>query len=109
MGKINPLAAWTERDVSRRIFECDLPYHPLHEGGYASIGCAPCTQPGTGREGRWAGREKTQRGLHVGPGDGAGRPGTPRDAPSPSAKQLQRRGVGYETRGWRQAHRCGPR
>jgi len=36
-----------------------------NDQGYASIGCAPCTQPGSGREGRWAGEEKTECGLHV--------------------------------------------
>ena len=46
MWKYNPLADWTERDLWRRIHERDLPYHPLHDQGYASIGCAPCTQPG---------------------------------------------------------------
>ncbi len=44
--KYNPLADWTEEDVWSRIVERDLPYHPLHDQGYASIGCAPCTQPG---------------------------------------------------------------
>ena len=63
--KYNPLADWTEKDVWRRIHERDLPYHPLHDQGYASIGCAPCTQPGSGREGRWAGTDKTECGLHV--------------------------------------------
>jgi phosphoadenosine phosphosulfate reductase len=63
--KYNPLAAWTEKDLWRRIHERDLPYHPLHDRGYASIGCAPCTQPGEGREGRWAGTDKTECGLHV--------------------------------------------
>jgi phosphoadenosine phosphosulfate reductase len=63
--KYNPLADWSERDVWRRIHERDLPYHPLHDAGYASIGCAPCTQPGTGREGRWAGSDKLECGLHV--------------------------------------------
>ena len=67
MGKYNPLAAWTEQDLWARIFEQDLPYHPLHDAGYASIGCAPCTQPGSGREGRWAGTDKTECGLHVEP------------------------------------------
>ena len=47
------------------MHEHDLPYHPLHDHGYASIGCAPCTLPGSGREGRWAGQEKTECGLHV--------------------------------------------
>jgi phosphoadenosine phosphosulfate reductase len=65
MWKYNPLADWTERDLWRRIHERDLPYHPLHDQGYASIGCAPCTQPGSGREGRWAGTDKVECGLHV--------------------------------------------
>ena len=63
--KYNPLAFWTEKDVWNRIFERGLPYHPLHDQGYASIGCATCTQPGSGREGRWAGTLKTECGLHV--------------------------------------------
>jgi phosphoadenosine phosphosulfate reductase len=63
--KYNPLAQWTEKDLWRRIHERQLPYNPLHDQGYASIGCAPCTQPGSGREGRWAGRDKTECGLHV--------------------------------------------
>jgi phosphoadenosine phosphosulfate reductase len=63
--KYNPLAAWTERDLWRAIHERDLPYHPLHDRGYASIGCATCTQPGAGRDGRWAGLEKTECGLHI--------------------------------------------
>jgi phosphoadenosine phosphosulfate reductase len=65
MWKYNPLVDWTERDVWARISERDLPYHPLHDRGYASIGCATCTVPGTGREGRWAGLDKTECGLHV--------------------------------------------
>jgi phosphoadenosine phosphosulfate reductase len=63
--KYNPLAHWTEKDLWRRIHERNLPYHPLHDQGYSSIGCAPCTQPGSGREGRWAGTDKTECGLHV--------------------------------------------
>jgi phosphoadenosine phosphosulfate reductase len=63
--KYNPLAHWTEKDLWRRIHERDLPYHPLHNKGYSSIGCAPCTLPGDGREGRWAGLDKTECGLHV--------------------------------------------
>jgi phosphoadenosine phosphosulfate reductase len=65
IAKYNPLALWTERDLWTRIHERDLPYHPLHDEGYESIGCAPCTQPGSGREGRWAGIDKTECGLHV--------------------------------------------
>ena len=65
MWKYNPLVDWTEKDLWARIHERDLPYHPLHDQGFASIGCAPCTQPGDGREGRWAGSDKTECGLHV--------------------------------------------
>ena len=65
LWKYNPLVEWTEKDVWRRIQERDLPYHPLHDQGYDSIGCAPCTAPGNGRDGRWAGLSKTECGLHV--------------------------------------------
>jgi phosphoadenosine phosphosulfate reductase len=65
IAKYNPLALWTERDLWTRIHERDLPYHPLHDQGYESIGCAPCTQAGSGRDGRWAGTDKTECGLHV--------------------------------------------
>ena len=63
--KLNPLADWTERDVWRYIVEHDLPYHPLHDQGYASIGCVHCTSPGNDRVGRWAGSAKTECGLHA--------------------------------------------
>jgi phosphoadenosine phosphosulfate reductase len=63
--KVNPLVDWTEKDLWTYIFKHDLPYHPLHDQGYASIGCAPCTLPGEGREGRWAGQDKTECGIHV--------------------------------------------
>ena len=43
-----------------------LPVNPLHERGYASIGCTHCTLPGDGRAGRWAGKGKTECGLHLG-------------------------------------------
>jgi phosphoadenosine phosphosulfate reductase len=62
--KLNPLADWSEKDVWRYIFKHDLPYNPLHDRGYASIGCAPCTLPGAGRDGRWAGQDKTECGIH---------------------------------------------
>jgi phosphoadenosine phosphosulfate reductase len=65
LWKLNPLADWSEKDVWARIVERELPYNPLHDQGYASIGCTHCTQPGAGREGRWAGLEKTECGLHV--------------------------------------------
>jgi phosphoadenosine phosphosulfate reductase len=63
--KFNPLADWSEKDIWTYVFKHDLPYNPLHDQGYSSIGCAPCTQPGTGREGRWAGQDKTECGIHV--------------------------------------------
>jgi phosphoadenosine phosphosulfate reductase len=65
IAKYNPLAFWTEKDIWNRILERGLPYHPLHDQGYASIGCACCTQPGDGRAGRWAGTAKTECGIHV--------------------------------------------
>ena len=63
--KFNPLADWTDADVWRHVVERQLPYNPLHDRGYASIGCVPCTQPGEGREGRWAGTDKIECGLHA--------------------------------------------
>ncbi len=62
--KVNPLADWSEKDVWRYIREHDLPYNTLHDQGYASIGCVPCTLPGAGREGRWAGQDKIECGIH---------------------------------------------
>jgi phosphoadenosine phosphosulfate reductase len=62
--KVNPLADWSERDLWRYIHAHDLPYNPLHDRCYHSIGCAPCTKPGSGREGRWAGQDKTECGIH---------------------------------------------
>jgi phosphoadenosine phosphosulfate reductase len=64
LWKVNPLADWSEKDLWRYIYAHELPYNPLHDQGYASIGCAPCTQPGSGREGRWAGLDKTECGIH---------------------------------------------
>jgi phosphoadenosine phosphosulfate reductase len=68
--KYSPLVDWDEKAVWRYVHEHDLPYNPLHDQGYASIGCAPCTRPGSGREGRWAGSDKTECGLHVVEPDG---------------------------------------
>ena len=64
LWKVAPLADWSDRDVWRYIAEHDVPYNPLHDRGYDSIGCVPCTQPGQGRAGRWAGSDKTECGLH---------------------------------------------
>ena len=63
--KASPLADWTDDDVWAYVRERDLPVNPLHDRGYASIGCTHCTAPGTGREGRWAGGDKTECGLHA--------------------------------------------
>jgi phosphoadenosine phosphosulfate reductase len=63
--KFNPLVDWTEGDVWDYVREHELPYNTLHDSGYSSIGCAPCTLPGNGREGRWAGQDKTECGLHA--------------------------------------------
>jgi phosphoadenosine phosphosulfate reductase len=69
MLKVNPLAAWTQDDVDAYIAEHQVPVNPLQEIGYASIGCAPCTRPVAPgedpRAGRWAGRGKTECGLHL--------------------------------------------
>jgi phosphoadenosine phosphosulfate reductase len=65
LWKVNPLADWTDKDVWAHIAAHDLPYNPLHDRGYDSNGCIPSTQPGTGREARWAGQDKTECGLHV--------------------------------------------
>jgi phosphoadenylyl-sulfate reductase (thioredoxin) len=70
--KINPLAAWTSEDVRAYLKKHEVPYNPLHDQGYPSIGCWPCTSavaPGEDpRSGRWRGRGKTECGLHNRPG-----------------------------------------
>ena len=63
--KAAPLADWTENDVWRYIAEHDVPYNPLHDQGFASIGCTHCTVPGAGRDGRWAGTDRIECGLHL--------------------------------------------
>jgi phosphoadenosine phosphosulfate reductase len=62
--KAAPLADWSDDRVWDYIREHELPVNPLHEQGYSSIGCTYCTKPGAGRDGRWAGKEKTECGLH---------------------------------------------
>ncbi|MFF0827553.1 phosphoadenylyl-sulfate reductase [Brevibacillus sp. NPDC003359] len=66
--KFNPLADWTEAQVWEYIHAHDVPYNPLHDRNYPSIGCRVCTRavmPGQdSRSGRWAGFEKTECGLH---------------------------------------------
>ncbi len=66
--KINPLVAWTHDEVWAHLYAHDVPYNPLHEQGYPSIGCQPCTSavvPGENlRAGRWRGSAKKECGLH---------------------------------------------
>ena len=63
--KAAPLADWTDKDVWRYIAAHDVPYNRLHDQGFASIGCTHCTAPGAGREGRWAGTDRIECGLHL--------------------------------------------
>jgi len=66
--KINPLVSWSAQDVSQYVRENDVPYNPLHDAGYPSIGCTPCTTPiqigEDPRAGRWRGTNKTECGIH---------------------------------------------
>jgi phosphoadenosine phosphosulfate reductase len=66
--KINPLATWTDLDVEGYIADHDVPVNPLLAQGYPSVGCWPCTRPvqegEDARSGRWAGKTKTECGLH---------------------------------------------
>ncbi|EPZ48118.1 phosphoadenylyl-sulfate reductase [Alicyclobacillus acidoterrestris] len=66
--KVNPLVRWTEGQVWRYIKQNDVPYNPLHDQNYPSIGCLHCTRPVNPgedpRSGRWAGFNKTECGLH---------------------------------------------
>ena len=70
--KYNPLANWTSQDVWNYIRMMEIPYNPLHEQGFVSIGCEPCTRPVLPnqheREGRWWWEEATHKecGLHAG-------------------------------------------
>jgi phosphoadenosine phosphosulfate reductase len=69
--KVNPLAAWSVEDVWTYVRERKVPYNPLHDGGYPSIGCEPCTRPVQGdegiRSGRWWWEDPDTRecGLHL--------------------------------------------
>jgi phosphoadenosine phosphosulfate reductase len=66
--KINPLARWSARDVWNYIAKHDVPYNPLHDFDYPSIGCVPCTTPvqigEAPRAGRWRGTVKSECGIH---------------------------------------------
>jgi phosphoadenosine phosphosulfate reductase len=69
--KINPLCDWSSEMVWDYVRSNNLPYNPLHDQGYPSIGCAPCTRPVQDgedpRSGRWVGLAKTECGLHQRP------------------------------------------
>jgi len=67
--KVSPLANWIKKDVWAMITQHDIPYNPLHDQGFASIGCFPCTRAvlfgEDERAGRWSGSGKTECGLHT--------------------------------------------
>jgi phosphoadenosine phosphosulfate reductase len=72
--KVQPLVDWDAKRVQAYIHVNEIPYNPLHDAGYPSIGCIPCTRPVSEgedeRAGRWAGSDKLECGIH-----GDGRPG----------------------------------
>lgn len=66
--KINLILDWTSKDVHNYMVENHIPFHPLYEKGYTSIGCEPCTDlPDLSdeRSGRWKGKSKKECGLHT--------------------------------------------
>jgi phosphoadenosine phosphosulfate reductase len=67
--RIHPMATWSRQDIWQYIYDHNLPEHPLLSQGYLSIGCAPCTRPlfagEEERDGRWAGQDKLECGLHT--------------------------------------------
>lgn len=67
--KISPLANWTKNEVWKLITDQNIPYNPLHDQGYTSIGCFPCTRAvlfgEDERAGRWSGTAKKECGLHT--------------------------------------------
>jgi phosphoadenosine phosphosulfate reductase len=67
--KIQPLVDWDSKRVDAYITVNEIPYNPLHDQGYPSIGCIHCTRPVTAgedeRAGRWAGSNKLECGIHV--------------------------------------------
>ena len=69
MVKINPLALWTDQQTEDYAMAHNVLLNPLREAGYRSIGCGPCTRATAAgedpRAGRWAGKQKTECGLHV--------------------------------------------
>ena len=69
LGKVNPLVGWTKKEVWSHLLQNDVPYNPLHDRGYPSIGCLPCTSAVAAgeddRAGRWRDAPKTECGLHA--------------------------------------------
>jgi phosphoadenosine phosphosulfate reductase len=65
--KVNPVAMLDDATLWGYIKANDVPYNPLYDQGYASIGCNTpvCTRPGAGRSGRWAGSGKVECGIHI--------------------------------------------
>ena len=67
--KIHPLADWDEKRIWAYIRVNEIPFNPLHESGYRSIGCIPCTRPISPdeeeRAGRWADSDKLECGIHL--------------------------------------------
>jgi phosphoadenosine phosphosulfate reductase len=69
MVKLNPMAEWTREAVWAYVRTHRIPYNPLHDQGYQSIGCQPCTSPGAAgqneRAGRWTGFNRSECGIHT--------------------------------------------
>lgn len=69
LAKVSPLALWSSADVWSYVRQNEVPFNPLHERGYPSIGCVPCTSPvrpgEDPRAGRWRGRERKECGIHA--------------------------------------------
>ncbi len=67
--KINPLVSWTKQDIWRYVRDHEVPFNPLLNQGYESIGCVPCTTPISigedSRAGRWRGQNKVECGIHL--------------------------------------------
>ncbi len=69
IAKVNPMASWTREGVWQYLHDHKIPYNPLHDRGYRSIGCRPCTSPSASgeneRAGRWLGFQKVECGIHT--------------------------------------------
>lgn len=67
--KLNPMARWSREEVWKHLHDHEIPYNPLHDQGYRSIGCWPCTVKSAGgeneRAGRWTGFNKVECGIHT--------------------------------------------